>query len=247
MVQIFMNLRQHPLSPGKMAIKRSAEESGLIQPRPRQQARKRRRISSSVPEAVNSSDPSSCSVSEDSALRSSPSISERTRQSSISSIQPSTSQDESESSVSDSSDETSDSDNDEEVVTIGGSKKPDMSHLCITEGAQDLRSRLSSFLPQLAEANESLTTGERALNLEDLEEGDQHIEMNLGLGVLEEQKGSENSSETSDDEEVSENDEDESASPRAGESAPKSRESKVMDKLRGQDKRPKKVGIKDLG
>lgn len=50
----------------------------------------------------------------------------------------------------------------------------------------DLRSRLETFLPQLAKANDDLTTEQR---LDDAAEDEPHIEMNLGLGGLEEQQG----------------------------------------------------------
>jgi hypothetical protein len=53
-------------------------------------------------------------------------------------------------------------------------------------GSGDLRTRLSAFLPQLAQANKVLEDGQEIHNMEDVEEDEQHIEMNLGLGVLEE-------------------------------------------------------------
>ena len=48
----------------------------------------------------------------------------------------------------------------------------------------DLKSRLASFLPQLAAANQTLSHSERIDDVSDGEE--QYIEMNLGLGVLSE-------------------------------------------------------------
>ena len=50
----------------------------------------------------------------------------------------------------------------------------------------DLKSRLAAFLPQLAKANETLEGTERIDDVDDDEE--RYIEMNLGLGVLSENK-----------------------------------------------------------
>jgi Domain of unknown function (DUF4598) len=52
-----------------------------------------------------------------------------------------------------------------------------------------VRSRLDQFLPALRNANADLEANPdqlQARNLESVEEGEQYIEMNLGLGVLEE-------------------------------------------------------------
>jgi hypothetical protein len=47
----------------------------------------------------------------------------------------------------------------------------------------DLRARLAAFLPELEKANQELK--QRSANIEQVEEGEQYVEMNLGLGVLE--------------------------------------------------------------
>ena len=78
-----------------------------------------------------------------------------------------------------------------------------MSSLPPSAAASDLQRRLSTFIPDLAAANDELeveraagTLGDR--NIEDVDE-QSYIEMNLGLGVLEEKRHSESGSETSDD------------------------------------------------
>ncbi|KAK4899461.1 hypothetical protein LTR27_003194 [Elasticomyces elasticus] len=176
-----------------MSRKRSASEMDSLPARPRRAESKRTKISPSYDDRSDSSIPSIGSVSVASALESSPSASHR-RNSSISSME-SSSRDDSDSSLSSSSDETSDEDSDDEpVVTIGAPKKPAIAKTkeALLGGAHDLSARISALLPQLAAANSALEAGE---------DGEQHIEMNLGLGVLEE-KGdgsSESSGYTSDD------------------------------------------------
>ncbi|KAK3621294.1 hypothetical protein LTR56_022902 [Elasticomyces elasticus] len=185
-----------------MSRKRSASEMDSLPARPRRAESKRTKISPSYDDRSDSSIPSTGSVSVASALESSPSASHR-RNSSISSME-SSSRDDSDSSLSSSSDETSDEDSDDEpVVTIGAPKKPAIAKTkeALLGGAHDLSARISALLPQLAAANSALEAGGENHSLEEVEDGEQHIEMNLGLGVLEE-KGdgsSESSGYTSDD------------------------------------------------
>lgn len=82
----------------------------------------------------------------------------------------------------------------EEPITVRGATKPSMKLSKVDrELGTSLRSRLKAFLPKMAEANRELEA-ERAAgtleqrNIENMEddEDDQYIEMNLGLGVLEE-------------------------------------------------------------
>jgi len=62
------------------------------------------------------------------------------------------------------------------------SKKPKFS----APDDSDLLSRLNAFLPEMKAANEGLGAGH---NIEDVEEEDEtYVEMNLGLGVLEQRK-----------------------------------------------------------
>lgn len=157
----------------------------------------------------NSSDASRRSISESSALLSTPPPNPSLT-SSKGGVH-GTKDSDSETSVSSDSDSASDassSDNDDSeeeqdpIITLGGPKKPSMR----VGGLGDLKTRLSTFLPQLAAANSELE--ERVRNgemegkrFEDVDDGDEgYIEMDLGLGVLEEQK--ERGAESSSDDEV---------------------------------------------
>ncbi|KAI8388657.1 uncharacterized protein BYT42DRAFT_611675 [Radiomyces spectabilis] len=69
------------------------------------------------------------------------------------------------------------------------------------EAPSDLLSRIQAFLPQLESANKELeNTDPSNLDIENVNEEDQYIEMNLGLGVYEE-KRDDNDSDSDDDEE----------------------------------------------
>jgi len=235
-----------------MARKRGAEELEAVPMRPRREAPKRTKVSSSDETRSNSSVPSSCSVSEDSALQSSPAVSEDTRQSSASSLG-SEDNDDAQSSLSDSSEESSDAETDDEnnerIVTLGGPKKPQMGTGALSD-AQDLQSRLSVFLPQLAAANRSLDEDGGSYNIEDIEDDEQHIEMNLGLGVLEEKREDDTSSsdESSEDEsELEEEDVDMPVSSGAAKREQSDRDTHVMDKLLGQRRGLQKGGIAEVG
>ncbi|KAF3397759.1 hypothetical protein F1880_005931 [Penicillium rolfsii] len=77
------------------------------------------------------------------------------------------------------------------IPHIGGRPKPNIHRM---EGGSDLLSRLSSFLPQIKNANEDLEKQiaagkgqEMVLDSVD-DDGKEYIEMNLGLGVLEEKR-----------------------------------------------------------
>jgi Domain of unknown function (DUF4598) len=52
-----------------------------------------------------------------------------------------------------------------------------------TDKGGDLKSRLAAFLPQMREANQNLGS---AAQIDDISDDEQHIEMDLSLGVLEE-------------------------------------------------------------
>ncbi|KAK5167590.1 uncharacterized protein LTR77_007289 [Saxophila tyrrhenica] len=232
-----------------MAIKRSVEEAGASAARPRRQHLKRIKISPTHEDTDNSSEASSGSVSEDSALRSSPQPSDPERNSSMSSLEPSAANgdDDSESSISSTSSEDSeiDSDSETEITTIGQPKKPPIHKQGLQEGAQDLRSRLSSFLPQMAEANRLLADKSDGYSLEEVGEDEQHIEMNLGLGVLEQQgeEDAENSlDESSDEEDVGE---ELPAFSEGVNGVKQDREADVLGKLMGQDRKRQKVGIQE--
>ncbi|KAI5251484.1 hypothetical protein E4T42_04223 [Aureobasidium subglaciale] len=81
--------------------------------------------------------------------------------------------------------------------------------------ASDLQSRLQSFLPQMAAANAELEKlakegGLEGKRLEDVGEGEEYVEMELGLGVMEAKKEGEDSSDDSSDESSDESSEDSS-------------------------------------
>lgn len=63
----------------------------------------------------------------------------------------------------------------------------------------DLKSRVAMFLPQLQAANEGLQQGDMA-GFEDVDDEEQHIEMNLGLGVLTDKRSDIDSKSSSEDE-----------------------------------------------
>lgn len=117
----------------------------------------------------------------------------------------SNSDDESSSEAESSSDDdsTSDEDDDTEIPTLKPGVKPDFSSARkLTAGAPSLQDRLKAFLPQLAEANSKLAQpgSANAFSMEDVKEDEPHIEMDLGLGVLEEKREGEESEDEDDDE-----------------------------------------------
>ena len=242
--------RTNPAILHDMAVKRSADEVDAAPLVSRRREVKRTKLSPTTQDDRDSSDPSSGSVSEDSGLQSSPPASEHTRKTSLSSIQSSISSDLSESSLDDSESATdSNSDDGDAIVTIGGPKKPDMTQANASEGAQDLRSRLDALLPQLAASNQLLASSDRAMSIENVEEGEAHIEMNLGLGVLEEQQeGLDSESEDSDESDARLlQSEDAPTSSGAVKRNIEDRETDVMDTLLGQTKVGQRTGIQDMG
>ena len=188
----------------------------------------------------DSSEPSSSSISVDSALQSTAPASDRERQSSMSSLDPVEESEESMSSVSsndesDSNDSVSESE--DEVATIRTQKKPDFSAPSL-QGAGDLHARLRAFLPQIADANSRLATeGTESFTMEDVGDEEPHIEMNLGLGVLEE-KGDQ----SSEDSECNE-DEDKTGSHSA---ETRAKDGDVMGKLLGRPE-DRKGGVEEVG
>lgn len=234
-----------------MAVKRPAEEPHQLRSRPRRETTKRTKLSPI--ENADSSEPSSCSVSEDSALRSSPPASEHTRQSSLSSMNATSVEDDEEESVSSStSSDTSDEESDDAIINVGGPKKPDISSSLFSDGAaEDIRTRLKTLLPQLAKANNLLLNGDNVDSMEDVEEDEEHIEMNLGLGVLEEKTedadDSSDSSKSSVDEDGHQTRQALPASSAPVKRSNKDREVDAMGELLGRDMDKQKIGIEDLG
>ncbi|RJE25778.1 hypothetical protein PHISCL_01891 [Aspergillus sclerotialis] len=150
----------------------------------------------------------------------------------------STSSESTSSSGDDSDEEEEDEDSDEEadnnpseepLTNVPGRQKPRIHRV---EKNLDILSRVSAFLPKMKDANESLereiAAGRGAdLRVDNVGEEDEgrYIEMNLGLGVLEEKKPDDNDSPSSDeDDDMRDSDEDGSS---------KQTDSNVMNKLMG--------------
>jgi hypothetical protein len=138
---------------------------------------------------------------------------------------------------------TSDSDSEdapeeeEQIPTLKPGTKPDFSSArALAAGAPSLADRLKAFLPQMAEANSKLQQGgENEYSMEVVGEDEPHIEMDLGLGVLEETKGDQDSDDDDDD------NEEEGGSPDK-----KKKEKDVMGKLMGK-KENQTAGIEEVG
>jgi len=137
------------------------------------------------------------------------------------------------------SQEDSDEESEEEqIATLKPGVKPDFSSARkIASGAPSLEDRLKAFLPQLAEANSKLQKGgEGEYSMEVVGEDEPHIEMDLGLGVLEETKGGSESEGESDEDEGEEK----------GEGERKRKEKDVMAELMGK-KENVTAGIEEVG
>ncbi|KAK3067944.1 hypothetical protein LTR53_014865 [Teratosphaeriaceae sp. CCFEE 6253] len=229
-----------------MSLKRLASEVDPTPSRPRRSNVKRAKTAPSDDEHSDSSISSSGSVSEASALSSSPPASHR-RRSSVSSLQ-SARDDESESSLSSSSEESSvEESEDEDTVTLGGPQKPAMAETkhALLSGAQELSARISALLPQLAAANTELEHEGGGYTMEEVEEGEQHIEMNLGLGVLEEKSDDERDDSSEDGDQLSEPDEVPTSSGAVAREPDKA-DTRFMGKLMGQKKTREKAGVQVL-
>lgn len=168
----------------------------------------------------------------------------------MSSLEPTASTSDSESSISSDSDSDSELDEEDSIVTICGQKKPDIHRMNDTHGRSDLMSRVAAFLPQLQEANGLLMSEGERYSMEDVEDGEQHIEMNLGLGVLEEQRRDEESSTTdssTDDEEDEEVEADPPVSSAVVNHPSREKETRYMDALTGRSKETRSSGIEEIG
>ena len=134
------------------------------------------------------------------------------------------------------SDSEEDVSEEEEIATLKPGVKPDFSRArAIASGAPSLEDRLKAFLPQLAEANSRLQKGgEGEYSMEVVGEDEPHIEMDLGLGVLEETNGDGGSE--SDEEEGEEK----------GEGGRERKEKDVMGELMGK-KESQTAGIEEVG
>ncbi|KAF2216273.1 hypothetical protein CERZMDRAFT_81412 [Cercospora zeae-maydis SCOH1-5] len=63
--------------------------------------------------------------------------------------------------------------------------KPEIDPDVVMAYAKELESKLHAFLPKLRQANQKLAEQSTKLNMEHVNEGEQHIEMSLNLGILE--------------------------------------------------------------
>jgi len=136
-------------------------------------------------------------------------------------------------STSDSDSEDAPEEEEEQIPTLKPGTKPDFSSArALAAGAPSLADRLKAFLPQMAEANSKLQQGgENEYSMEVVGEDEPHIEMDLGLGVLEETKGDGGSESESDEEEGEER---------------KRKEKDVMGELMGK-KENQTAGIEEVG
>ncbi|KAI9878623.1 MAG: hypothetical protein M1830_000390 [Pleopsidium flavum] len=133
-----------------------------------------------------------------------------------------------------------------DITTLRVPCKPPITSTALFDTPSDLRSRLSIFLPTLAAANDELEIEREAgtlqdRNIEDVDE-EGYIEMDLGLGVLEETKldGSESDS-SSDSESGGEGKDDDNDGERQAVLGGRGAEGDVLGKLLGRKNR--KVGI----
>ncbi|OCK80443.1 hypothetical protein K432DRAFT_43616 [Lepidopterella palustris CBS 459.81] len=224
--------------------------------KPRSTRSVRIKLSPSALEPAHSSTPSSCSVSEDSALFStSHSGTNSTADSDPDSDTSSELSESSEDPSSESESEGDDSENDsedkgmrddghgDEVITLPlpkKTRKPEMRKAGQVREEIDLGARLKGFLPMLAAANEELEMErlDGRLKERDLEAVDEdaggYIEMDLGLGVLEEKDpdapDSRSESDSSSDENVDDGE-------------PGTKEKDILSKLLGRVKTNDEVGI----
>ncbi|GES59133.1 hypothetical protein ATEIFO6365_0003041300 [Aspergillus terreus] len=126
----------------------------------------------------------------------------------------------------------SDDGRDQALPRIPARQKPRIQHV---ERDGDLLARISAFLPQMKNANDELQreieAGRakeiRLDEVDDQNEG-QYIEMNLGLGVLEEKRQGDDSSDNASDEDLAKK-------TSAGTNADSRTDSNVLGKLMGQE------------
>jgi hypothetical protein len=122
----------------------------------------------------------------------------------------------------------------------------------------DLSSRLQAFLPQMAAANAELEKlaqggGLEGKRLEDVGEGDEYVEMELGLGVMEEKREGEDSSDDSSDEsssdssEDSEDDDEDDKEQKQKQKEKEQKEKDILGRLMGHKQgREKAAGIQEV-
>ncbi|KAL5366357.1 hypothetical protein BJX96DRAFT_160808 [Aspergillus floccosus] len=129
----------------------------------------------------------------------------------------------------------SDDGRDQALPRIPARQKPRIHHV---KRDGDLLARISAFLPQMKNANDALQREIEAgrakeLRLDEVDDQDegQYIEMNLGLGVLEEKRQGDDSSDNTSDENLAKN-------TSAETNADSRTDSNVLGKLMGQEDDP---------
>jgi len=140
----------------------------------------------------------------------------------------------------DTSDRASTVDDGETIVNVRPGSKPEMTLESLKGG---LKSRLKAFIPELKAANQELEKEKvdgsiERRNIEHVDEDEgPYIEMDLGLGVLEEKPADTDSNEVDTDSDGDEPD-----------TGPRDKEPDVLGKLMGKDKsRRKPVQIEEVG
>ncbi|KAJ5917605.1 hypothetical protein N7466_011159 [Penicillium verhagenii] len=89
------------------------------------------------------------------------------------------------------------------IPNISGRPKPQIQKM---KGNSELLARLSAFLPKMKSANEDLEkeiAAGKDVVMDEVDENKDYIEMNLGLGVLEEKREGDSSGDEADDEDMS--------------------------------------------
>ncbi|KAJ5752969.1 hypothetical protein N7520_009886 [Penicillium odoratum] len=97
-----------------------------------------------------------------------------------------------------------DTSNTSSIPNVSGRPKPKIHKM---QGNSELLARLSSFLPKMKSANEDLEKEIAAgrgkdIILDEVDDDKDYIEMNLGLGVLEEKRDGDSSGDEADDEDM---------------------------------------------
>lgn len=129
--------------------------------------------------------------------------------------------------------------NEEAVIHLHGQQKPSFVLPAALTG-QSLHDRLQSFLPELAASNKALASN-HDMSMEDVGDEDEHIMMELGLGVLQEQP------ERCSGDDSSNTDTDSVKSAQADAAvAPQTTDEDTMRKLLGRAKTAKQVEIEEV-
>ncbi|KAI9882720.1 MAG: hypothetical protein M1823_005526 [Watsoniomyces obsoletus] len=131
----------------------------------------------------------------------------------------------------------------EEIITLRPNRpKPTM----LPPKSNLLLTRLQSFIPELAQANQELDTDRlegrlESKQLDRVDEGESHIEMNLGLGVLEDKRDDSLSSSSEED------DDDEGTGPDIGPIKPAAKKPKIEKSSTTMNEKTPAVALQQSG